>query len=145
MIKSLLEKPQVDLKLSAPADDENSRIESQPSTFDTQTPQTQIAKVIVHQQQKQRLKTMLRTESTQASFEPSPPTEPGPGQKSIKKRSYSLDQVPIDSILAQEILGSNGAKLLGARMRLTKGMLDRLKDLRTLGEPINTVCIIIKN
>lgn len=52
-----------------------------------------------------------------------------------------LDMIPKDSELANNIKDNKGKMLLSAGMTLTKGMIDRLRDLQKLGFPVDEIWI----
>ncbi len=130
MVESILEKSQVDIKLStAKADKEEDRI----------------SKAIKEQQQRHRIKSALQSGIHNIEEDvPIVAQEPSPtksNESSANQKSCHLDSVPRNSILAKDLLGRNERKLLSASSKLTKGMIDRLKDLRDLGEPVDQIWI----
>lgn len=53
----------------------------------------------------------------------------------------SLHLVPVNSKLGKDVFGFNGQKLLIEDTVLTKGLIERLKDLAEMGEPTNKIWI----
>jgi hypothetical protein len=53
----------------------------------------------------------------------------------------TLDMIPQNAILANNIKDNKGKMLLSSGMSLSKGMIDRLRDLQRLGLPINEIWI----
>lgn len=60
------------------------------------------------------------------------------------KKCYDLDQVAPNSILAEDVFGYKNKKLLASGIKLTKGMINSLKDLRSIGEPVDHIWIEVE-
>lgn len=124
-VKPLLEKPSVDLD---------------------QIDKQRIDKAISDQQKKEQIKKALKLEITQGGGIPDDAVmQPGIIIEPIADLSncikVPLDMIPKDSILANNIKDNKGKMLISAGMTLSKGMIDRLKDLQRLGFPIHEIWV----
>ncbi len=162
MIQSILEKPQTDIKSSP---DKINKEQPQPPQQQPQQPKQQqeteqteqspiddstlhskrVSKAIKNQHKKNLLKTTLYVETHHVQKDMPSIIQDSPSSKSSlpasKMKCCRLGTIPLNSILAKDLYGSNGRKLLSTSVKLTKEMIDRLKDLSAIGEPIDEVWI----
>lgn len=123
-IKPLLEKPSIEI----------GQIDKQ-----------RIDKALSDQQRKEQIKKALKmdVEQTGSALESGAPPgiviEPIPDLTNCIK--VALEMIPKDAVLANNIKDNKGKMLLSAGMLLSKGMIDRLKDLQRLGLPIQEIWI----
>lgn len=59
----------------------------------------------------------------------------------LRGKSCSLFEVPIGSVLAEDLYDKSGRKLLASGQTITKGLLDRIRDINVLGIDVNEVFI----
>ncbi|MDP8245519.1 MAG: response regulator [Candidatus Hinthialibacter antarcticus] len=78
-----------------------------------------------------------------ALIDAAPPTSKTP-KLTKPKKCYDLDHVKPNSIIAEDIVGYKNKKLLASGVKLTKGMINSLKDLRTIGEPVGQIWIEVE-
>jgi DNA-binding NarL/FixJ family response regulator len=64
-----------------------------------------------------------------------------PETMALPSKSYALDEVPINAVLARDLYGNNGQKILSVNQKLTNGMLGRLRDLREMGESLGEIYV----
>ena len=149
MIKSILEKPQVDIESKDPKRDKG-ETEGQQTGSDHFAPSgKQIEKAIDIQHKRHRSIRNLREESSNIRIRVSPPPPPPLlipviPQAKMELKQFPLELVPLNSILAKDLMSNRGIKLLGTNTLLTKGMIERLKDLKNLGERIDTLYVQIE-
>lgn len=114
--------------------------------------QKQISKSIAKYQGKQRIQESNQMQNSPSDFissdsEIQKETSDRPSQKISSQYGspalLRLSDVPVNSYLAKDIIGSNGQKLIGANRQLTQNLIYRLKDLVELGEPIEEIWVQI--
>lgn len=86
---------------------------------------------------------MKSLEKQDKEFIDDSPRTSQPKKSSKPKKCYDLDQISPDAILADDIMGFKNKKLLACGTKLTKGMINSLKDLRSIGEPVGIIWIEI--
>jgi CheY-like chemotaxis protein len=107
-------------------------------TDDTITDKSQVEKAVSQHQARKRVEAQLKPERTIVSAEePEILKIETVGDKTIKHILCTLSNIPRNSELARDLLGSNGKKLLSAGATLSYNMIARLRDIRDMGEPVN--------
>lgn len=124
-IKPLLEKPSIEMD---------------------QIDRSRIDKAISDQQKKDNLKKSIRFEIGQdgsipdgAEMQSGITVEPIADLSNCVK--VPLEMIPKNAILANNIKDNKGKMLLSAGLSLSKGMIDRLRDLQKLGLPIHEIWV----
>ncbi|MBI1388995.1 MAG: response regulator [bacterium] len=96
----------------------------------------QINSAIERTREKQRVDIKMRSSVKRNDLIADAPIETYDGNLAVK-----LKNVLVGSVLAKDVVGSRGVKLVSAGAVLTLSMLSRLKDMVELGEPIDEVII----
>lgn len=135
------------LSTSLPLDNEKNE---KPTQLPSMGRPNNVSKLIERQKQKRSASLHARTSMNQEqAFHGSDRSETqsvdGANNESSGKnfKVFHIDRVAPDSILARDVTGSKGKKLLSKGTILTRGMISSLKDLIQIGEPIDPVAVYV--
>jgi two-component system chemotaxis response regulator CheY len=151
-IQSLLQRPKITESSNIndeidPSKDEidpskDEKEQSKDEKNDQAIPSDRIKKAIRDHHRKQDLVQRNKPKSdSSSSLIIDDPIPKDPYLKKTKTRNVTIEKVPINSILAEDIVNKNQVILLRKHVKLTADMIERLKDLTLLDQPVKRVLI----